>query len=79
MSSTKTPSTRKAAAAVDIQADEPRRQTRKGKRKGILDWRGGGPAKRRGKFGQVLSNDYLLKLPKSAGKDKKQGPSNVRP
>ena len=31
MSSTKTPSTRKAAAAVDIQADEPRRLTRKGK------------------------------------------------
>lgn len=48
------------------------------KRKGILDWRSGGPAKRRGKFGQVLANDYSLKLPKSAGKDKKQGPSNVR-
>ena len=31
MSSTKTPSTRKAADAVDIQADEPRRLTHKGK------------------------------------------------
>ena len=34
------------------------------RKKGFLDWKRGGPSKRRGKYGQVLANDYTLKLPK---------------
>ena len=40
------------------------------RQKGFLDWKSGGPSKRRGKYGQVLSNDYTLKLQAKGEKSK---------
>lgn len=40
------------------------------RQKGFLDWKSGGPSKRRGKYGQVLSNDYTLKLQTKGKKSK---------
>ena len=48
------------------------------RRKGILNWKSGGLAGRRGRLGQALANDYSLKLPINAEKDNKQEPSRVR-
>ena len=40
------------------------------RQKGFLDWKSGGPSKRRGKYGQVLANDYTLKLQARGEKSK---------
>ena len=40
------------------------------RQKGFLDWKSGGPSKRRGKYGQVLANDYTLKLQAKGEKSK---------
>ena len=40
------------------------------RQKGFLDWKRGGPSKRRGKYGQVLANDYTLRLSAKGEKSK---------
>ena len=47
------------------------------KRKGLLDWRSGGMSKRRGRYGQLLANDYKLILPEKPKKSKKEVMNNV--
>ena len=48
------------------------------RQKGLLDWKSGGPSKRRGKYGQVLANDYTLKLPSRGEKSKMQENGHVQ-
>ena len=48
--------------------------------KGLIQWKSGGLANKKGKYGKTLSNDYTLTLPpQTAGEGKKKGQPSVRP